>query len=408
MADFQLSPFEPTGNLALLELEAEEPSAIAARENEIASVVAALVRASGSASALESESASIVAHVVVHTSATAVADEGIAEPDVTIYVEQGVIAVGDEVASVEEPSVQPSEVHAIGDESVSIRATVRVRAILSASEDQLAAVDAAVRVAGQVTAIEDAAAIVDSVVRVHSQVSAVEDESVTTAGGGIAPSEAVDVVEDETASVVAALVRAHSSVAAHQGESASIRAVVRVAASVAAHESEDAAVTPRVLVAVVIQAVENEVVTTDAPDEPATPTGGVHFRITGSELVEMHIVGGPVVTFRIRTGPMRWKARNANTLIVEDARNNLLKGRPVITGATVTAIIVDSDGAQIDGVEQPITLTAIDGHENWYAAAIPASADLTTGQRVTAQVTFTGPGDNEDGYREETITVEAP
>lgn len=59
----------------------------------------------------------------------------------------------------------------------------------------------------------------------------------------------------------------------------------------------------------------------------------------------------------------------------------------LVTGATVTARVLDTAGSPVSGVPDPITFTEVAGRSGLYRGTIPEGAGYANGDDVTVKVT---------------------
>lgn len=77
-------------------------------------------------------------------------------------------------------------------------------------------------------------------------------------------------------------------------------------------------------------------------------------------------------------------------MVLEVANLKDVVADTLITGATVTARVLDSGGSPVTGVADPITLTEIGGSSGLYRGTIPDTASITEGETGTIVITADG------------------
>lgn len=87
-------------------------------------------------------------------------------------------------------------------------------------------------------------------------------------------------------------------------------------------------------------------------------------------------------------------------VLLKHLRNKLTQ--VLVSAATVTAQVLDSDGAPVAGVPDPITLDPVAGQAGAYSGVIPDTASLSVGDEVTVKIV----ADNGAGQKR-TFTIEA-
>lgn len=80
---------------------------------------------------------------------------------------------------------------------------------------------------------------------------------------------------------------------------------------------------------------------------------------------------------------------NTDTVIEVKNLRNTITGA-LITGATVTARVLDSSDVAVTGVGDPLTLTEVPGNEGLYRATIPDTAAIVEGDTGTIVITADG------------------
>ncbi len=81
---------------------------------------------------------------------------------------------------------------------------------------------------------------------------------------------------------------------------------------------------------------------------------------------------------------------NSNDIEISGLRNEATGS--IVTGATVTARVLDATGAPIDGQAWPLTLAAAPGEPGTYRGQVSHEADLLPRNRYTIQIDIAGGG----------------
>ncbi len=76
-----------------------------------------------------------------------------------------------------------------------------------------------------------------------------------------------------------------------------------------------------------------------------------------------------------------------NLLRVKNLRNVSTGG--LVSGASVTAQVLDQSNMVVGGIPDPITLSAVVGRNGWYEGVIPDTADVSIGEIVKVKVVAT-------------------
>jgi len=100
-------------------------------------------------------------------------------------------------------------------------------------------------------------------------------------------------------------------------------------------------------------------------------------------------------------------ATNANTetlfinsdMVLEVSNLRDLITDALVTGATVTARVLNAAGAAVGGVSDPLTLTEVAGKSGLYRASVPDGASLSVGDTGTIVVSM----DDSTSQREKTV-----
>lgn len=81
---------------------------------------------------------------------------------------------------------------------------------------------------------------------------------------------------------------------------------------------------------------------------------------------------------------------NSNDIEISGLRNEATGS--IVTGATITARVLDSSGDPIDGQEWPLALPAVSGEPGTYRGQVSHAAELVARGRYTIQIDISGGG----------------